>query len=75
MSFHEKHRRSIAKAFTYRFVIIVADSIIVYLLTRRLDLVAGFVVISNIYSTILYFIHERIWNDIHWGKIPAKTKP
>jgi uncharacterized membrane protein len=74
MAFHEKHSRSIAKAFTYRLLIIIADSVIVFLLTRRWDLVAGFVIISNIYSTVLYFIHERIWNDIHWGKVHIKPK-
>ena len=74
MAFHEKHSRSVAKALTYRALIIIADSIVVYLLTRRFDLVAGFVIVSNIYSTVLYFIHERIWNDIHWGKVHTKPK-
>jgi len=74
MPFHEKHARSIVKALTYRAVIIVADSILVYVLTRRFDLAAGFVVISNIYSTALYFLHERVWNDIHWGKQSTKSK-
>jgi len=55
------------KAATYRIVIIVLDFTVIYLLTGRVDLAIGFMVISNIYTTAAYFIHERIWNRIRWG--------
>ncbi len=78
MVFHEKHSRSIVKALTYRIVIMTADSIVVYALTHQVKAVAGFVVISNIYSTGIYFFHERAWNHVHWGKshtIKHTSKP
>jgi hypothetical protein len=27
----------------------------------------GFMVVGNIYKTIGYFVHERIWGRIGWG--------
>jgi uncharacterized membrane protein len=70
MAFHEKHSRSIVKAITYRLLIIVSDSVIVYVITRRLDVAAGFIAVNTVVNTALYFLHERAWNSIHWGKAP-----
>ena len=64
---HRTTKRSLVKAVTYRVVIIVLDFSVIYLLTGRVDVALGFMVISNIYTTAAYFIHERIWNKIQWG--------
>jgi len=60
-------KRSLAKAVTYRIVIIILDFTVIYFLTGRVDVALGFMVISNIYTTAAYFVHERIWNRIKWG--------
>jgi len=64
---HSTSKRSLVKAITYRAVIIVLDFSVIYLLTGRVDVALGFMVISNIYTTIAYFVHERIWSKIRWG--------
>lgn len=68
MAFYEKNERSIVKAVLFRILIIISDSIIIFAITRRYDVTIGVIVASNLASTVLYFIHERIWNKIHWGK-------
>ncbi len=68
MSSSEKVRRSLVKSVTFRVLVIVSDSIIIYAITRRVDMTVGVIIFSNILSTILYFIHERAWAKIHWGK-------
>ncbi len=60
-------KRSLVKAFTYRIVIIILDFSVIYLLTHRVDVAVGFMIVSNIYTTAAYFLHERIWNRIRWG--------
>ncbi|HXY82231.1 MAG TPA: DUF2061 domain-containing protein [Candidatus Saccharimonadales bacterium] len=60
-------KRSLVKAVTYRIVIIILDFTVIYFLTGRVDVALGFMVISNIYTTAAYFVHERIWNRIKWG--------
>jgi uncharacterized membrane protein len=62
-------RRSLTKAVTYRVWIVVLDVTVIYLLTGRLDVAVGFTIVSNVYASIAYYVHERIWNKIGWGKI------
>jgi uncharacterized membrane protein len=64
----EKYSRSIVKSLTYRLMIVVLDITVIYILTGRLDAALGFALVSNIYTTVAYYFHERIWNRIGWGK-------
>jgi len=63
-----QRRRSFTKSVTFRVMIVALDVPVVYLLTGRLDLAVGFTVVSNLYASIAYYFHERIWNKIGWGK-------
>ncbi|HEY5039475.1 MAG TPA: DUF2061 domain-containing protein [bacterium] len=63
----EKWKRSLAKSVSYRIVIMVLDFTAIRLFTGRNDIAVGFVLVSNVYTTIAYFFHERIWNRIKWG--------
>jgi len=67
-SFKEQTTRSLAKAISYRIIIIILDFTVVYFLTGRFDIAFGFMIVSNVYTTIAYYIHERIWNKIKWGR-------
>ena len=71
---HRTTKRSLVKAFTYRAVIVVLDVSVIYLLTGRMDIALGFTVISNVYTTVAYFLHERLWNKIGWGTVRVKPQ-
>jgi len=60
-------KRSVVKAITYRVIIVCLDFLVIYLLTGRLKMAFGFMIVSNIYTTIGYFLHERVWTHIKWG--------
>jgi uncharacterized membrane protein len=60
-------RRSVVKALTYRIVIMCLDFATIYLFTRKVHIALGFMVASNIYTTVGYFAHERLWARIKWG--------
>ena len=62
-------KRSVVKALTYGVLLGCLDFVVLYLLTRKTAVALGFIVVSNIYTTICYFIYERIWVRITWGKI------
>ncbi len=66
--FHEKLSRSVIKAVTFRLLILVSDGVIIFAITHRFDITLGVIFVSNFASTVLYFLHERVWNDVHWGK-------
>lgn len=60
-------RRSVVKAITYRILIMCLDFITIYLLTGALRVALGFMIVSNIYTTAGYFVHERMWARTQWG--------
>jgi adenylylsulfate kinase len=70
----ETLRRSIVKTISYRTVILILDFACVYLFTGQIKIALGYTVVSNIYTTLAYFIHERIWGNIKWGKIVDKDR-
>ena len=64
--------RSITKTASYRLVILILDFTSIYLFTGQVKVAVGFMLASNIYTTLAYFFHERIWDKIKWGKIILK---
>lgn len=69
---HENLRRSVVKALTFRALILVSDSMIIFTITHKLNETFGVILFSNLASTIVYLIHERLWNTIHWGRRSKK---
>ncbi len=63
-------KRSLVKALTYRVVIVCLDFLVVYLLTHKVEVAVGFLVVSNLYTTVAYFLHELVWAGIRWGMQP-----
>ncbi len=68
MKFFEYYERSIVKTVTYRVLIVVSTFLVTYYLTGEIQTSLEITAVANIINTILYFIHERAWNEIHWGK-------
>ena len=69
----ETLKRSVVKTISYRAVILVLDFTSIYLFTGQIKVAVGFMVVSNIYTTLAYFFHERIWGKIKWGKLIYKN--
>jgi uncharacterized membrane protein len=62
-----KLSRSVVKALTYRIIIMCLDFLTIYLFTGAVHVAVGFMIVSNIYTTVGYLLHERAWSRIHWG--------
>ncbi len=60
-------RRSLVKALTYRILIMTLDFLTIYLLTGAIHVAVGFMIISNVYTSLAYLVHERLWARIQWG--------
>jgi len=67
----ESHARSIAKAVSYRALGSICTAMIFYALSRDFTLSLGAGALDTIVKIGLYFVHERIWNHISYGR----TKP
>lgn len=67
MNNRASRKRSIVKAVTYRGIIVCLDFLAVYLLTGKISTATTFMIVSNIYTSVGYFLHERVWAKISWG--------
>ncbi len=63
----ERVQRSLAKSITFRILIIIADIFIIFAITHRYDETILVILLTNLASSIIYFLHERVWNKIRWG--------
>ena len=64
----ESKRRSLVKAISWRVFATATTTIIVYLLFKRIDLAIAAGIIESISKIIIYFIHERIWEKVNFGR-------
>jgi adenylylsulfate kinase len=69
MIFYEAKTRSIIKAISWRVWATLTTIAIVLLFTGRWRIAAAIGGVEVIAKLILYFIHERVWDKFHWGKV------
>ena len=65
--------RSVVKAISYRVIIVCLDFTVIYLLTGKPTVAVGFMIVSNVYTTVGYFLHERLWANVRWGLVPGPS--
>jgi adenylylsulfate kinase len=70
--FQESKRRSVLKTISWRFWATLTTAILVYIFTGKLTLAATIGGIEIVVKMTLYFIHERAWNNVHYGKCERK---
>lgn len=69
----ERKKRSIAKAFTWRALATTITMLLVFLFTGEIELSLGIGVLDVLVKLLVYYLHERAWNRVRWGK-HAKLK-
>ncbi len=63
----EMFRRSIAKTISFRVIGSLANFVFAWFMTDNIMFATSLVAFQWIVITVLYLIHERIWNKIKWG--------
>lgn len=64
----EKLKRSVIKTISWRIIGTLDTVLISWLITGTLKLAFSIGAIELVSKMILYFVHERVWNNINWGK-------
>ena len=64
----ETNKRSIVKALTWRALASLATFTISFVVTGDLTAATGIASVQVVVNLILYYIHERIWNTVWWGR-------
>ena len=60
--------RSLAKAISWRITGTVDTFLISWLITGELLLASGIAATEVVTKIALFWIHERVWNKIQWGR-------
>ena len=66
--FRESHSRSVLKAFSWRIFGTIATALLVFLFTRRLALSLTVGAVEFVSKIGLFWLHERMWDRLSWGK-------
>ena len=61
--------RSFLKALTWRIAASTITLISAILITSNLDWTKSIVIYEFINGILIYYVHERIWNRLNWGRI------
>lgn len=64
----DHHKRSLAKAISYRISATLLTSLIAFVVTGKPLLALWIGSIDGVVKIVFYYIHERIWNRMTWGK-------
>lgn len=66
--YKETNIRTIAKGFSWRFFATTTTVIIVYIFFGRLDLAIAAGLIETVSKVALYYVHEKLWQKVRWGR-------
>ncbi|HLR37562.1 MAG TPA: DUF2061 domain-containing protein [Chitinophagaceae bacterium] len=64
----EKHSRSMVKAISWRTVGTLDTILLSWLIAGDWTIAISIGSVELLTKTSLYYFHERIWNNIKWGK-------
>jgi len=64
----ETHSRSIAKAISYRVLGSASTVGIFFLISGNIKLSVGAGALDTVVKIGIYFLHERVWNHINYGR-------
>ncbi|WP_432328498.1 hypothetical protein ACRQ5D_04760 [Mucilaginibacter sp. P25] len=70
----ETVRRSIVKAISYRAAILILDFAAIYLFTGQIKVAVGFMIVSNVYTTIGYFFMKEFGIKLDGVKLFIKQQ-
>jgi len=68
----EKPIRSLVKAISWRLVATVTTIFLVFVFSKDLALGTMVGITELVVKTIVYYVHERIWNLSDFGRIKKK---
>lgn len=70
----DSHARSVAKAISWRATGTVDTFLISWLITGTAALAGGIAATEVVTKVVLFYLHERAWNLVRWGRADAPRR-
>ena len=64
----EAHGRSIAKAVSWRITGTIDTFIISFFVTGKVSIAGTIAAVEVVTKILIYYLHERVWATIPWGR-------
>jgi uncharacterized membrane protein len=64
----EKHARTIFKTLSWRILASSTTLLLVYFFTENVVISAGVCIIEMMVKTLIYYVHERVWDKTNFGR-------
>ncbi len=64
----ESRKRAITKALSYRALGTITTASIAWAFTKRVELAVGIGLFDVVFKTGGYYLHERMWNRLSYGR-------
>jgi len=71
--FSETKARSATKAILWRIVAVTNSFVISWFFFETILVALGAAVAMNVTGLFIYYLYERMWNRVGWGKITEAT--
>ena len=65
----EQHKRTLVKTITWRIIALLTTIVVVYAYSGDIKEALVIGVSANFVKIFLYYIHERIWNRVKFGRV------
>jgi uncharacterized membrane protein len=65
----EKPVRTLVKTITWRLIAFITTIVVVYIYSGDVKESIGVGVAANVLKMGFYYMHERVWNRVHFGKV------
>ena len=64
----EKHARTVFKTLSWRIFATSATLLLVYVFTEDIVISASISITEIVVKTIIYYVHERVWDKTNFGR-------
>ncbi|HSF20252.1 MAG TPA: DUF2061 domain-containing protein [Vicinamibacteria bacterium] len=71
----DTHLRSVVKAMSYRVVATLVTSLLAFMFTDDLLIAVGIGSAEGLSKIFLFWIHERMWVRVRWGRAVPMNSP
>lgn len=65
----DRRLRTVLKTISWRIIGACLTFVVAWIFTKKVSASLSIVGVREIFGLIFFYAHERVWTEVHWGKI------